>query len=183
MNLIPWTRKRNLPLMREMASPGAMTPIMPIMELRREMDQLFDRFFREPWSGNREWWPQETWARFGELTPSVDLLENDKSITVRAELPGMEPGDVDIQLSGNVLTISGEKKESCEQKGEDYYHCERRFGSFRRSFELPTSADLDKIQAEFKNGVLNLTVAKTAEAKPRKVSIKGAKPALAGAKS
>jgi HSP20 family protein len=177
MNLIPWTRKRNLPLMREMTSPGS------ILELRREMDQLFDRFFREPWTGMREWVPQENWARIGELTPTVDLSENDKSITVRAELPGLEPGDVDIQLSGNVLTISGEKKESCEQKGEDYFHCERRFGSFRRSFELPSSADLDKVNAEFKNGVLNITVAKTAEAKPRKVSVKGAKPAMAGAKT
>lgn len=108
-------------------------------------------------------------------TPAIDLSENDKTITIRAEVPGMDPDDIDVNVSGNILTITGENREEKESHEENYYHVERRHGSFRRSIELPESADLDKIEAEQRNGVLTIHVAKQPTATSKQISVKGAK--------
>jgi HSP20 family protein len=168
MNLIP-KRKHNVPATRS----SALTT--PIADFRGEMDRLFDRFFRGPWAGASSWLEESGW-RAGEFMPTVDLAENDKQITIRAELPGLEPEDVDINVSGNILTIHGEKKESKEDKGDDYYHCERRFGSFTRSVELPATADVESVEAEQRSGVLTIRVKKVPSAKARSIKVKPSQP-------
>jgi len=142
-----------------------------VNSLRREIDRVFDWFVQPRWSRDEWFEPLSTWM------PSVDLVENDKSIMVRAEVPGIAKDDVRISLSGRTLTISGEKKESKEEKDEDYYHCERRFGSFKRTVELPDTADLEKIDASQENGVLTVRITKKPAATARQIEIKGKSPA------
>jgi HSP20 family protein len=143
-----------------------------LTRFRSEMDRLFDRFFQDPWFTPTEMMTTgETWV------PSLDIADTDHEITIRAEIPGVDPKDVDVSVSGNYLTISGEKCESSEQKEQNYYHCERRFGSFRRSVELPATADAGKVAAEHSNGVLTVHVPKQATAKPRHVEVKSGAPA------
>jgi HSP20 family protein len=174
MNLIPWRRQHGIPVSR----PSTFST--PMSELRGEMDRLFDRFFRGglPEQGA---WSEEFGLPTREFIPSIDVAENDKQITIRAELPGMDDQDVDINISGNMLTIHGEKSESVEDKGVDFYHCERCFGSFTRSVELPTTADLEDIDAECCNGILVIRVKKLSTAKSKKIDVKASRPMLAEA--
>jgi HSP20 family protein len=165
MNLIPWRRRR-----QDIESSERGTIASPMREFRAELDRLFEDFFHDPWSTGE---PMTTSALVP--MPAVDLSENDKTITIRAEVPGIDPDGIDVNVSGNVLTISGEKREEKESREENYYHSERRHGTFRRSIELPDTADLDKIEAEQKNGVLTIRVAKQPTAKSKHISIKGAK--------
>jgi HSP20 family protein len=104
--------------------------------------------------------------------PPVDVSETDKEVTVRAEVPGIAAKDLDISISGTTLTISGQKEEQEEQKGEDYYQCERRFGSFRRVLDLPDTIDADRITAESDNGVVTIRVAKRPGVGKKKVEVK-----------
>lgn len=99
---------------------------------------------------------------FGDSSfmPSIDVHEDDHAVSISAELPGMKEEDIDISLSQNTLTISGEKKEEFEEKRKSSYRMERRYGSFRRSVALPEGIDEDKIQAIYKNGVLSILVPK-----------------------
>lgn len=175
MNIIPWRTKHDVPVTREFP------PSPSIADFRTEMDRLFDRYFRGSWMEPFEW--SEPWARTaGELIPAVDVSESDSEITVRAEVPGLSPEDIDIRISGNMLTIRGEKKETKEEKSGDRYHYERRFGCFSRCVELPASADLDSIDAEERNGVLTVHVKKMPVSKAKKISVKGtAGKKLAGA--
>lgn len=108
--------------------------------------------------------------------PAVDIAEKDKAFEITAELPGLDAKDVDITLRNGNIVIKGEKHEDKEEKSKDYYLQERRFGSFERSFSLPDGVDAGKIEASFKNGVLTVSLPKTAEAqKPvKKVEIKAA---------
>jgi HSP20 family protein len=166
MNLIPWRKHNSIPA----ATGSALTT--PISDFRTEIDRLFDRYFRGSMLGPSAWAEETEWMKH-DFMPSVDVAENDKQITIRAEVAGMAPDDVDISVSGNVLTIHGEKKESSENTGDDFYHSERRFGSFTRSIELPATADLDKVTAEQVNGVLTVTVTKVPTAKAKKIQVKG----------
>jgi HSP20 family protein len=163
MNIIPWRKREHLPITRRGFGTG-------MTDFRREMDRLFDRFshgafMESPWEPLAEW-------HTGEFVPSVDISEKEKEITIRCEVPGLAPEDIDISVSGNVLTVRGEKQESSEQKDENFYHCERSFGAFSRSIELPPTADPAKIEAEGVNGVLTIHVAKLPAAKSKKISIK-----------
>jgi HSP20 family protein len=108
-----------------------------------------------------------------ELMPKVDVHEDDKAVYVKAEMPGLEEKDLEVTLKENILTISGEKKEvkTEEDKKWDYYYCERRFGSFSRSIELPTNVKADAIQAHYHNGVLEIELPKDEAAQPKKISI------------
>ncbi|TVQ52102.1 MAG: Hsp20/alpha crystallin family protein [Phycisphaerales bacterium] len=165
MNLIPWRRRRHDSEARKRSELAA-----PLHEFRSELDRLFEDFFRDPWSVTEP----SAMSRL-TATPAIDLSENDKTITIRAEVPGMDPDDIDVNVSGNILTITGENREEKESHEENYYHVERRHGSFRRSIELPESADLDKIEAEQRNGVLTIHVAKQPTATSKQISVKGAK--------
>ncbi|HEY3244382.1 MAG TPA: Hsp20/alpha crystallin family protein [Phycisphaerae bacterium] len=103
---------------------------------------------------------------------ALDVKDSESEVIVKAEIPGVDAKNVDISLSGNVLTISGQKEELKEEKGEDYFVSERNFGSFRRSLELPQTVDPEKITAEQDNGVLTVKIGKLKIAKPRRIPVK-----------
>ena len=108
--------------------------------------------------------------------PAVDVAETDKAYEITAELPGLEEKNIEVKLANGVLSIKGEKQEEKEEKQKDYYRRERSFGSFERSFQVPDHVDDDKIEASFKNGILSVTLPKSAEAQKqaKKIEVKGA---------
>ena len=114
-------------------------------------------------------------VRSGAWLPAVDIYENEQNIVLKAELPGIDPKDVEATVHEGTLYLKGERKYEKEVKEESYHHVERSYGSFARSFELPASVDADKVQAEFKDGVLTLTMPKKEEAKAKKIKISAAK--------
>jgi HSP20 family protein len=105
------------------------------------------------------------------VTPAIDIVEKDKAFEVTAELPGLDVKNIDLQLSDNVLTIKGEKQEEREEKAKDRYVSERRYGSFRRSLQVPGNIDTDKIEASFKDGILTVTLPKSPEAEKKQKTI------------
>jgi len=130
--------------------------------LHREMDDLFDSFFSgldRPFSGYRAW-------------PAIDVAEEENEILVRAELPGCKPEDIDISVHGDVLTISGEKKLEKEESKDHYYHRESSYGAFRRQLSLPAEVDAKKVEAQYKDGVLAITLPKAETSKAIKVKVK-----------
>lgn len=139
----------------------------PFAFFRDEINRLFDNFFRgfeiEPFE-----------RKFAAFSPSIDISETDKELIISAELPGIEEKDIDVSLSKDSLTIKGEKKEEKEDKGKSYYRMERSYGSFSRTIPLPTEIDADKVEAEFKKGVLIIKLPKTPEAikETKKIQIK-----------
>ncbi len=114
-------------------------------------------------------------TRSGAWVPSVDIYETEQDIVLTAELPGVDPKDVEATVHEGTLYLKGERKYEKEVKEESYHHVERAYGSFARSFELPASVDADKVQAEFKDGVLTLTMPKKEEARAKKIKISTAK--------
>jgi len=160
MDLIPWKNKRDRSELSR--REGYVLP-----RLRTDIDRLFDRFFQD-------FWGDEDGGRLAGLMAGTrtDLSESDNDVCVRVELPGVDPKDVEVNLEGNVLTISGEKKEEKEDKRRDYQYVERQFGSFRRSIQLPGYVDPEHVEATFKNGVLTVTLPKKPEAKPKTIEVK-----------
>jgi HSP20 family protein len=116
------------------------------------MDRVFEDFF-----GSRRWGliPWE-----GEWTPAMDVAETEGEVVVKAEVPGIDPKEIDISLSGDVLTVKGEKKSEREEKKENYHLVERSYGSFLRSVTLPAAVNADKIEAHYEKGVLTITCPK-----------------------
>jgi len=134
-----------------------------LSSFRREMDRLWSRFFGEspfPRAMGEEW------------TPTVDISETGDHFIVEAELPGLEAKDVDVSLTGEMLTIKGEKKVEEEEKSENRFCCERYYGSFQRSFRLPSNIQADKVEAGFSKGILKITLPKVEEAKKKEIAIK-----------
>jgi len=127
---------------------------------------MFDRFVADPfdvaWYGRngKDWMPK------------LDVVESSDAITVRTELPGVSPKNVDVSVRNNILTISGHKEASSEEEGKDFYFSEREFGSFRRSIELPQGCDPDRITATQDNGVLSVKIARLKEAAPKRINVK-----------
>jgi len=161
-----------LPISREMVPEPALQAWQPLESFRREIDRLFDDFGRSFWQPSR--WPllatesllgrEMTWSK----APVVDVIESEKAYEITAEMPGMDQKNIEVNVTNGNLTIKGEKLEEKEEK-KDYYLQERKFGSFERSFRVPEGVDMDKIEAAFKNGVLNVTLPKKLEAqKPTK---------------
>ena len=134
------------------------------LTLRDEVNKLFDEFF----GGGM--WPAAPWP--GEWVPALDVSETDKEILVKAEVPGMEPKDIDISLVGDRLSVKGEKKEEKKEQGEDFYRMERRYGAFHRVVTLPATVDPSKVNASYKNGVLTIKLEKKEVAKPKSIEIK-----------
>jgi HSP20 family protein len=127
----------------------------------------FDRLFREAFSpalaeGEVS---TRTWA------PPVDIYENGDSLVLKAELPGINPDDVEIRVEDNTLYLKGERKFEKEVKEQNYHRVERTYGTFTRTFTLPNSVDADKVNASYKDGVLTLTMPKKEEAKPKTIKI------------
>jgi HSP20 family protein len=133
-------------------------------KMRREMDRLWDHFF--------EGRPARRSREEGEWLPSLDVSETKGDLVVKAELPGIDPKDIDISLNEGVLTIKGEKRQEKEEKEEGYHLVERSFGSFTRSIRLPREVQNEKINASYRNGVLKITLPKSEEAKKREIKIK-----------
>lgn len=159
-DLVPWKwGEKKVPVRREVEEN-------PFYMMQREMDRLFNGFF------DRNFEMTPFGESFGAFTPSVDVTENDKELTVSAELPGLAEKDIEVSLTRDVLTIRGEKKAEKEDKGDNYYRMERSYGSFQRSIPLPTRVDADKVDATFKNGVLTITLPKTEAQTLKKISIK-----------
>ena len=137
----------------------------PVVSLQREMNRLFDDFF------GRDFFV-EPFRGIGAWKPALDVAETDGSVIVKAELPGLESKDIEVSLSGDVLTIRGEKKEEKEEKTKSYHRVERHYGSFERAVRLPASVKGDQVQASFKNGVLHIELPKTEEARQKSIKIK-----------
>ena len=130
---------------------------------RGEMDKLWNRFYSErPVVG----------AFTEEWLPSVDISETEDKLLIKAELPGLEAEDVNVSISGDILTIKGEKKKEEEEKDEHHHYVERYSGSFQRVFQLPTAVKGDKVEATFEKGVLKVTLPKVEEAKKKEIEIK-----------
>ena len=144
MELSPWRRT------------GALRPFWT------GMGDFWNRFFEE----------MPLAERGQEWSPSVDISETDGKVQVKAELPGLEAKDIDVDITDNVLTLRGEKKMEEEKEEERYYYRERYSGFFQRSFRLPAGVESDKVDAEFKNGVLTVDIPKSAEAGTKKIEIK-----------
>ncbi len=110
-------------------------------------------------------------GKLGTWSPAVDVFETDQNLVVKAELPGVDPKDVEIRVENNTLFLKGQRKFENEVKEENYHRIERSYGSFTRTFELPGSIDAEKVSAEYKSGVLTLTLPKREEAKPKTIKI------------
>jgi HSP20 family protein len=142
---------------------GEIAQFRDFERMRRDMDRLWDSFFERGTlrgEDGREW------------LPSLDVAETKNEIVVKAEVPGMEPKDIDVSLSDGLLTIKGEKKQEREEKEENYHLVERNYGSFTRSIRLPNEVQSDKINASYKNGVLKIVLPKSEEAKKKEIKIK-----------
>jgi HSP20 family protein len=141
----------------------------PFSSLQREMNSVFDNFFR-----GFDVAPRGFAAAVGSFSPSVDVKENDKEFIIKAELPGVEEKDIDVNVTNDSVTIKGEKKEEKEDKDKNYYYMERSYGSFCRVIPLETEIESGKAEARFKNGILDIKIPKSqsAKAKGTKVSIK-----------
>jgi HSP20 family protein len=137
-------------------------PFRDMVSIQDEMNRLFDDFFGRPLA-RPEW--EGTWS------PSVDVSETKDNVIVNAEIPGMSKEDVKVTVQDNILTLSGEKKQEKEEKNGSYHRIERSYGSFRRSFTLPTFVQADKVKAAYKDGILKITLPKTEEVKSKEIPI------------
>jgi HSP20 family protein len=150
----------------------SVTPWRPFMGVtERGMDRMLDDFFGRR---TRPWWP-ERWFRADELdvrAPAVDVFEEKDDIVVKAEIPGMDKDNIQVNLTDHTLTIKGEKKKEEEVKEENYFRSERSYGTFLRTVELPRDVHADKVKATFKNGVLEVRMPKTEEAKAKEIKVK-----------
>ena len=129
----------------------------------RDLDRVFDAFFGQTEQQARRW------------VPPMDLVEAEDHFILKADLPGLTEGDVNIEVQDGSLTISGERKAEHEQRERGWYRIERAFGSFNRSLTLPDGVDADRIEASFLNGVLEVRIPKPEERKPRRIEIAAAK--------
>ncbi len=152
-SLIPWKKKPN----REMVN------------LRRDFNFLVEKFFGEPAFAIPRSFFDETWY------PNVDVSEGKKDIIVKAELPGVDKEGIEIYVDGRRLTIRGEKKHEKEESGEHYHRVESTFGSFTRTIELPADVDDSKVDANYKKGVLKITLKKAKGAETKKIKIRTVK--------
>ena len=134
--------------------------------LRRDMERFFDRFVEPIWD------PGETPT--GDWAPHLDLTETKEAMVVTTEVPGVDPKDIEIALAGDYLTLKGEKGRETEKKEERYHRVERTYGAFLRTIRLPMAVDGSKVTAAVKNGVLTVTLPKTAAAKGTIIPVKEA---------
>jgi len=151
---------------KELVKQEASRSLVPVWD----MDRLADDFFRRPFA-------PVSLSRIGitgfeDIMPDVDMFESNGDLVMKAELPGIKKEDIEVTLSDGTITISGEKKQEEEIKKKDYYKMERSYGSFCRTFSLPTEVKADKVKSTFKNGVLEIRMPKSEEAKSKEVKVK-----------
>ena len=135
-----------------------------LITLQDRMNRMFDERFGRVQAGDIN-------MVTGAWSPAVDIYETDNNIIVKAELPEMKEKDIDIRLENDTLTLKGERKFEKETREENYHRVERAYGAFSRSFTLPTSVDQDKISAEYKDGVLKITLPKKVETKSKQIKV------------
>jgi HSP20 family protein len=154
MTLIRWKPTYDVP-----SFPG------DVLNIQREINRMFDSFFRT--SGREETdMAATTWS------PAVDIVEQQDAYVVKVELPGVNKDDVKITMENDILTVRGEKKQENETTKGSHHRIERSYGAFQRSFTLPTTVKADKIEASFKDGILNVTLPKSEEAKAKLIEVK-----------
>jgi HSP20 family protein len=139
------------------------TPFRDLVTAREKMNCFFEEDFTS--RGEEKDMAASTW------TPSVDIYENENELVLSAETPGIEDKDIEIKIENNTLSIEGERKIEKETKEENYHRIERSYGSFYRSFTLPTNVNQDNIKAEYDNGILRISMPKKPELKPKKVKV------------
>ena len=139
-------------------------PMRELSAMREAMNRLWDDTYQ---------WPFRFVAtNGGAAQPAIDVSETDDQVLVKAVMPGVKPEDLDINISGNTLTIKGETKEEHEDKNGKYYHRECYYGNFARSITIPTDLKADKAEANLENGVLTLSIPKAEELKPKTIKVK-----------
>lgn len=135
----------------------ALVSYRPFRSFQQDINRLFEGMFGE--------FPERGWY------PIVDIAERDDAFVIKAELPGVRPEDVKLNMANNVLTMYGEKQQEQEKKDQNYYRIERTYGTFQRSFTFPSTVDADKINASYKDGVLTVTLPKAEQARPKQIPI------------
>ena len=143
---------------------SALRPTSVMEDMERRMEDIFGR----AWMPIYRRMPQ---VEEDEWMPAIDVYERGDMFVVKAELPGISEDAIDVSVAEGDLMIRGEKRIETEIKEEDYYRCERTYGSFFRSVPLPANVDAEKVEASFENGVLEVTIPRMAEAKPKKVKV------------
>lgn len=136
-------------------------PFREMLTLREMMDRMIDEVFERPFS-----------SVFTGQVPAIDMYQTDNEVVVKAALPGVKADDVQISVTGDVLTIKGEIKQEEEQKSRSYHIREHRWGAFERTIILPTAVVADKAKAEFENGILTITLPKAEEVRPKTITVK-----------
>lgn len=144
------------------SSTSAVRVTDPWTAMRQEMNELISNV----WGGNGN-------ALSASFAPALDIAEKDNSFELHMDVPGMEAKDLDIQVQGNTVTVSGSRKEEKEEKGKTFHRVERRSGSFSRTITLPCDVTAKEVAAEYTNGVLNVVLPKCEKAKPNKITVKG----------
>ena len=140
-------------------------PFRSLVALQERMNRLFDESARGYGRGQEEDWALGAWA------PAVDIYEQGNEVVLKAELPGVDLKDVDIRIENNVLTLKGERKFEGETNRENYHRVERSYGAFTRAFTLPSTVDTGNVKAEYKDGILRITLPKREEAKPKQIQV------------
>lgn len=143
-------------------------PVRELDSFQSDMNRLFDSFF-----GRREGTANGGGSYGRRWIPAMDLVETDEDLVLRADLPGLDRDDIEIEVKDNTLTVSGERKGEHEEKGEGFYRVERAFGRFSRSLDLPQGIEPGAVRASFDRGVLEVRIPKPAERKPTRVEIGG----------
>jgi len=145
-------------------SPVRWDPFGEFSTLQERMNRLFEDLIPATRKGGEE-------LNTGTFYPSVDIYEGEKDITLKAELPGIDKKDVHVEINDGVITLRGERKIEKEDKKEHYHRVERSYGSFNRSFTLPTTVDSGKVKANYKDGILEVTLPRKEEAKPKSIPV------------
>jgi len=141
-------------------------PYRELYSLQNHLSRLFEDSFSSAQTGQGD-----DFLTTSGFVPPVDVYEDGHSVFIRAEVPGIDPNDLDIKVENNLLTIRGERKWNKEEKEENFHRVERRYGSFSRSFTLPNTVNSDEVSATYDNGILELKLGKRAEAKPKQIKV------------
>jgi len=137
----------------------------------RELEEVSNRLNRLFWRPQAQTEPGQEMLAMADWAPSVDISETDTAYLVKAEIPGVKKEDVKVAIQDGMLTIQGERRQEKEEKGKKFHRIERSYGSFTRSFRVPGDADENSVKAEFKDGMLNVTLAKSEKAKPKSIEV------------
>ncbi len=146
-------------------------PFRELSTLQDRFTSLFENFAETP--GKEQ-------LAAGSFVPAVDVYEDEHNLVLKLEIPGVNEDDLNVSLENNLLTVSGERKFEKEEKEENFHRIERRYGSFARTFRLPSTVDAEKVEASYDKGLLKITIGKRAEAKPKQIKVSNGNKTLQG---